>query len=318
MARFLAHRLALMLLTLWVASALLFGVTNVLPGDVGRVLLGPFAPQEAVDVLNRQLGLDRPLAIRYGAWLGDVVRGDWGRSYAFDTPVLPLVAGRLERSLLLAGFALVLLIPTAVGLGVAAALREGRLLDRVVSLGGLALGAIPEFVTGVVFLVVFAVWLRWLPASSALPEGAGPWEALRRLLLPAASLMLVLFSYLARMVRAGTLEALASDFTRTAVLKGLPRRAVVWRHVVRNALPPTVAVIGSQVGWLVGGLVVVETLFNYPGLGNLMLFAASNRDLPLLVGCGLVVTLVYMLGNLAADLIHAGLDPRVRHGLART
>lgn len=318
MLRFLARRLALMLLTLWVASALLFGVTHLLPGDVGRVLLGPFAPQEAVDLLNRQLGLDRPVLVRYGAWLGRVLQGDWGESYAFEAPVLPLVARRLGSSLLLAGFALLILLPAAVGLGVAAALHEGRLVDRLVSVGGLALGAIPEFVTGVVLLVVFAVWLGWLPASSALPEGAGLGEAMRRLLLPALSLMLVLFSYLARMIRAGTLEALASDYTRTAVLKGLPRRVVVWRHVVRNALPPTVAVIGSQVGWLVGGLVVVEALFNYPGLGNLMLFAASNNDVPLLVGCGLAVTLVYMLGNLSADLIHAALDPRVRHGIART
>ncbi|UEM19211.1 ABC transporter permease [Skermanella mucosa] len=314
MLRFFGRRVLLVLVTLAVASVLIFAITNVLPGDVGRIILGPFAPQDAVERLNAELGADRPVAVRYAEWLAGVVRGDWGRSYAFDTAVFPLVAERLGRSLLLAGSGLAVLVPLAVAAGVAAARREGGLFDRVLSVVGLAVGALPEFVTGVFLILVFGIWLGWLPIQALPPEGTGPLTVAAHLVLPVGCLVLLLFAYLFRMTRASMIEALASDYTRTAVLKGLPQRTVIRRHVLRNALLPTITVVGAQIGWLVGGLVVVETLFKYPGIGSLIHFAATNKDIPLLVGCSLAITFVFALGNLAADLLYAALNPRVRHG----
>lgn len=313
MLRFTVRRLILLALTLVLASLLVFALTDLLPGDVGRIVLGPFAPQDAVDRLNRELGAERPLVERYFAWIAGVLRGDWGRSYAFDTPVLPLVAERLGRSLVLAGTALALLVPLSIVAGIAAARYEGGPLDRGLTIAALALGALPEFVTGVFLILVFGLWLGALPIQAVASEGAGLLAWATHLVLPVACLSLLLFAYLFRMTRASVIEALAADYTRTAVLKGLPERTVLTRHVLRNALPPTLAVAGAQLGWLVGGLVVVETLFKYPGIGSLLHFAATNKDLPLLVGCVLAVTGVFALGNLAADLLHALLDPRLRH-----
>ncbi|WP_207481094.1 ABC transporter permease [Arenibaculum pallidiluteum] len=317
MLAYASRRLALLTVTLLAASMLIFLVTSVLPGNVGRIMLGPFAAQDSVDTLNRQLGLDRPVLERYAVWLAAVVQGDWGRSLHFNAPVLPLVIERLGRSLLLAAVTLAILVPSAVAAGIHAARREGGVFDRTVSLLGLSVRALPEFVTGVVLIVVFGIQLGWLPVQALPPEGAGPVEVLRHLLMPALCLVLVLFAYVFRMTRAGVIEALAADWTRTARLKGLPPSVVVLRHVLRNALLPTIAVLGAQIGWLVGGLVVVETLFRYPGIGTLIQFAATAKDLPLLVGCAVAVTAVFALGNLAADLLAASLDPRIRHGSPR-
>lgn len=317
MLAYASRRLAMLGLTLLAASMLIFLVTSVLPGNVGRIMLGPFAPQDAVDTLNRQLGLDRPVAERYLGWLLAVLRGDWGRSLHFGAPVLPLVLERLGRSLLLAGVALAILLPAAIGAGVHAARREGGFFDQTVTLLALSVRALPEFVTGVLLIVVFGIELGWLPVQALAPDDAGPAEVLRHLVMPALCLVLVLFAYVFRMARAGVIEALAADWTRTARLKGLPPRVVVFRHVLRNALLPTIAVAGAQIGWLVGGLVVVETLFRYPGIGTLIQFAATAKDLPLLVGCAVAITAVFALGNLLADLLAATLDPRIRHGRAR-
>lgn len=314
MLRFAARRLMLLAVTLAVASVLVFALTDLIPGDVGRIVLGPFAPQDAVDSLNRELGADRPMIERYAAWIAGIAHGDWGRSHAFDTPVLPLVAERLGRSLVLAGAALAVVVPASLLAGVAAARREGGPADRILTVFGLAVGALPEFVTGVFLILVFGLWLKALPIQALPPEGAGLLETLAHLALPVACLAVLMFAYLFRMTRASVIDALAADYTRTAVLKGLDPRTVMRRHVLRNALPPTLAVIGAQVGWLVGGLVVVETLFKYPGIGSLLHFAATNKDLPLLVGCAIAVTGVFAVGNLAADLLHAALDPRLAHG----
>lgn len=316
MLRYTLRRLLLLGVTLAVASVLIFLMTAVLPGNVGRIVLGPFASADAVAALNAQLGLDRPIPLRYWEWISGVLTGDWGRSLSLDTPVLPLVLERLGRSLVLAGLALALLIPVALAAGVAAGLRPGGVFDRSASVVGLALGAMPEFVTGVLLIVVFGIGLGWLPVQALPPEGAGPLEWLRRLLMPALSLVLLLFAYLFRMTRAGMISELDADYTRTAVLKGLSRAVVVRRHVLRNALLPTITVIGAQLGWLVGGLVVVESLFRYPGIGSLLQSAAANKDIPLLAGGALLVTLVFASANLVADLVYAALNPRVRHALA--
>ncbi|MGH3042657.1 MAG: ABC transporter permease [Gaiellaceae bacterium] len=311
MARFLLKRLALALVTLVIVSITVFAVAEVLPGDVGRTILGPFASNEQVEALNRELGNDRPLPVRYGDWITGFVTGDWGESQLLNEPVRPLVVERLKNSLMLGAFALVLIVPISIGFGVLAALHYGKSVDRLISVTGLSLIALPEFVIGVVVLVVFAVELQWFPVSSRVPS-ASVGDVFRQFLLPAIPLMLVLFGYIARMARAGTVESLSANYTRTAILKGLPRRTVIRRHVLRNSLLPTIAVVATLVGYVIGGLVVIETLFNYPGIGKLTLDAAVGHDLPVLEATVLVVAVIFMISNLVADLLYAFLNPQIR------
>ena len=301
------------MITLFCVSIILFAVAQVLPGDVGRTILGPYATEQQVRALDHQLGVDRPLAVRYATWFAGFVRGEWGKSYLLNRPVLTIAFNRLGNSLILGGFAICLIVPVSVGLGVVAALNYGGWPDRVISVTGLSLIALPEFVTGIIMLAIFAVGLGWLPVSSHVPT-ANPLDWFRQLLLPSIPLMFVLFGYISRMARAGTVESLRSNYVRTAILKGLPRRMVIFRHVLRNALLPTVTVISVQTGYLVGGLVVTETLFNYPGIGKLVLDSAVGHDLPVLQATVLLTALMYMVLALIADVLYTWLNPRIRVG----
>jgi len=300
--------------TLFLLSVMVFLGGQVLPGNVGRAILGPFADERAVEVLNRQLGLDRPLLTQYWDWISRFVQGDMGTSYIFRSPVAPFVLDALGHSLKLALVAFVLVVPLGILAGVVAALNRNRLADRIISLGGLSATVLPEFVSGIILILVFGVWLRWLPISAAWPAGAGFFTQLRYLILPALPLFLVLFGYIARMARAGMIEALESDYVRTAVLKGLPWRTVIWRHVLRNALLPTITVIATQTGYLIGGLVVVETLFRYQGIGSLIFTAARGKDFPILEAGILTIGIVYAVATLAADILYSVLNPRIRLG----
>ena len=311
MGRYVLRRLGLTAITLVLVSFAVFAAAQVLPGDVGRTILGPYASQQQVDQLNHELGADEPVVKRYFTWAGDFVRGDWGESPIQRVPVRPLVLDRLKNSLILGAFALVLIVPFSVALGVFAALNYGKALDRIISISGLSFVALPEFVVGVVVIVIFAVQLGWFPTTSQVPS-ADPVDIVRQCLLPAIPLMFVLFGYISRMARAGTIEALRSNYTRTAVLKGLPQRHVIVRHVLRNSLLPTITVVSVQVGYLVGGLVVVETLFSYPGIGELILNAATGHDLPTLEASVLMIALLYTAANFTADIVTALLNPRVR------
>lgn len=311
MGRYLIKRLALTVLTLLCVSIILFLVAQVMPGDVGRAILGPYATEVQVRALDHQLGVDRPLLERYWTWFAGFVRGDWGTSYLLHRPAAVVAFDRLYNSLILGGFALCLIVPTSIGLGVVAALNYGKWPDRLISVAGLSLIALPEFVTGIIVLVIFAVELGWLPASSHVPA-ANPLDWFRQLLLPSIPLMFVLFGYISRMARAGTIESLRSNYARTAILKGLPRRTVIWHHVLRNSLLPTITVISVQTGYLVGGLVVTETLFSYPGIGKLVLDSAVQHDLPVLQATVLLVAVLYMVLTLLADVLYTLLNPRVR------
>lgn len=306
--------MSLSLLTLVLLSAIVFVVGQVLPGSVGRLLLGPFADQAAVDALNSEFGLDRPLLVQYADWISSFVQGDMGRSYMYEAPVLPFVVEALGNSLKLAAVAFVVVVPAAIFGGVIAALNHNRPIDRIISIGGLTMTVLPEFVTGIILILIFGVWLRWLPISAAWPEGSGLLTQVYYLILPSMPLILVLFGYIARMARSGMIEALDSDWTRTAVLKGLPWRVVIWRHVLRNALLPTITVIATQTGYLIGGLVVVETLFRYQGIGLLVFTAAKGKDIPMLLAGILVIGIVYTLATLIADLLYAVFNPRIRLG----
>jgi peptide/nickel transport system permease protein len=311
-ARYLLKRLGLALLTLVLLSLIIFFAGAVLPGNPGRAILGPFASEHAVQALDRSLGLDRPLISQYWSWATGLVRGDMGMSYQFRAAVSSFLFPALGRSLKLAVVAFVIVVPLSIAGGVVAALNRGRAVDRTISVTGLSLSTVPEFVSGIVLIVVFAIGLKWLPVTANVPAGTSPPGQLRYLILPAIPLVLILFGYIARMARAGTIEALDSDYVRTATLKGLPRTVVIRRHVLRNSLLPTITVIATQTGYLIGGLVVVETLFNYPGLGRLIVTAANNKDFPMLEAGVLVIGVVYLLATLIADILYTVLNPRIR------
>lgn len=312
MGRFLLRRLGLALITLFLLSVVVFFIAAVLPGSVGRAILGPFADQQSVDNLNRELGVDGPLVERYLRWFGGVLTGDFGDSYKYKAPVMDFVPRALWASLKLAVMTVLIVVPLGIVGGALAALRKGKATDRAVTITGLSLAVTPEFVIGIVLIIVFAVKLGWLPPGGSAKGSL--WEQIQVLILPAVTLSAILFGYLARMARAGTIEALAADYTRTATLKGLPRTTVLRRHVLRNALLPTIAVIAVQISYLLGGLLVTETLFNYRGLGLLIFDAASDRDIPMLMGSVFIVGAIAMLLNLTADVLSAWLNPRIRHG----
>ena len=312
MTQYVLKRLGLALLTLVLLSLIIFFAGSVLPGNPGRAILGPFASEHAVQALNQTLGVNRPLIAQYWSWVTGILHGDLGTSYQYRAPVSSFLFPALGRSLKLAILAFVILVPLSILGGVLAALYRGRFVDRSISVTGLSLTSIPEFVSGIVLIVVFAIGLKWFPVTATPPPGASPLVQLRYLILPAIPLVLVLFGYIARMARAGTIEALDSDYVRTAVLKGLPRSTVIWRHVLRNSLLPTITVIATQTGYLIGGLVIVETLFNYPGLGRLIFTAATNKDFPMLEAGVLVIGIVYLGATLIADILYTILNPRIR------
>ena len=312
MALYLLKRLGLALLTLVLLSLIIFFACQVLPGDPGRAILGPFASQSAVQALDHNLGVDRPLLSQYWSWATGIVHGNMGMSYQFHAPVSTFLWPALGRSLKLAAVAFVIVVPISILGGVVSALNRGNAVDRSISVAGLSLTTVPEFVSGIVLIVVLGIWLKVLPVTASAPAGSSFPTQLRYLILPAIPLVLILFGYIARMARAGTIEALDSDYVRTATLKGLPRSVVIRRHVLRNSLLPTITVIATQTGYLIGGLVVVETLFNYPGLGRLIVTAATDKDFPMLAAGILVIGIVYLVATLIADILYTLLNPRLR------
>jgi peptide/nickel transport system permease protein len=316
MARFLLTRFALALITLFLLSVIAFAAAQLLPGNIGRNVLGGFASPQSVAAYNHKLGVDRPVYTQYADWVSHFLRGDLGQSLQYNVSVQSLLGPSLRNSLKLAALAFVICVPLSLLGGVVAALRQGRLADRLITVGGLSLTAVPEFVTAIVLIVVFGVALKWLPVTAQAPPGAGFFTQVKFLLLPALALTMVLFGYIARMARAGTIEALGADYTRTAVLKGLSMRTVVRRHVLRNALLPTIAVVATQVGYLIGGLVVIEKLFNYPGIGQRIYLAAQNKDFTMLESGVLVIGIVYLVATLVADILYSVLNPRIRYGAA--
>jgi len=313
--RYIAHRLALGLVSLLLLSMMIFAAAQVLPGNPGRLVLGREATPGAVAEFNHKLGIDRPLPVRYADWLGHAVRGDFGSNYSDGRPVTDDLVPALKRSLVLALYAFLLCIPVSIFAGVVAALRRGRPADRAITVTGLSLAVIPEFVLGAILVTLLGpAFLNIFPGIAGTLDGASIWTKLDSLFLPALALALVLFGYIARMARAGTMEAIDADFTRTATLKGLPRRDILRRHVLRNGLLPTIAVISTQVGYLFGGIVAIEKLFGYPGIGFLTLNAAQIKNFPMLLACVLVLGIVYFVATLSGDLLTAALNPRVRLG----
>jgi peptide/nickel transport system permease protein len=313
MTMFILKRIGLGLITLWILSVIVFFAAQVLPGDPARAILGPLAAPSAVKALSHQLGTDKPVIEQYWTWITHFVTGDPGTSYQYQAPIGPLLTKALGNSLKLAALAFIMVVPLGILGGVIAALNLGKPLDRILSVVGLSAVVIPEVVSGIILILIFGIWLNVLPISAAAPPGASIGTQIYHLILPAIPLVLILFGYIQQMARAGTVEALASDYARTATLKGLPRGVMIRRHVLRNSLLPTITVIATQTGYLIGGLVLVETLFHYNGIGSLIFNAANNKDFPMLEAGVLTIGIVYMVATLVADMMYSLLNPRIRY-----
>ena len=312
MAGYLTRRISLIVVTLLVVSMAIFMVTEILPGDVAKMMLKSNATEESLARIREDLGLNRPAYERYASWIWGAVQGDFGNSYVMGVPIADILPRRIYHSLVLAIFAVVVGVPTAVAAGVWAGIRPDRLGDRLMSVVSLVGISLPEFVTGVILMLVLASTLHLLPPSSIMLPGESPLNRPLVLVMPTLTLMAVLFGYIMRMTRANVIEVMQTPYVRTAILKGLPMRRVLLRHVLPNSMLPTISIVAMNFGWMLGGLIIVENVFAYPGLGQLLLFSIQQRDVPLLEALALIIAGVYALSNLLADLTYAALDPRIR------
>jgi peptide/nickel transport system permease protein len=312
MGRYLRRRLASAVVTLWLLATIVFLIVNVLPGDVGRRVLGPFALKEDVARFNHQIGTDRPLINQYLTTIRRLFTLDFGHSYQSGRLVSKVIFPALFRSGKLALLAFVITIPISIAAGIFAARRQDKIADRVVVNAGLATSSIPEFVTAAVLMTIFCVHWKLGKVFANPPDGTSVIGQFRYLLTPALAMVVAYFGYIARMTRAGVINGLQADYARTATMKGLPKSVVMRTHIARNALTPTITVISVQIGYLFGGIIGVEKVFNYAGLGSTMLGAVTSKDVPVLQGAVILVGIIYMASTLLADVLIAFLNPRVR------
>jgi peptide/nickel transport system permease protein len=310
---YLLRRVGFILLTLFLASIIIFAATQLLPGDVAQVMLGKFATEAALANLREELGLNRPAYVQYFDWLGRFVIGDWGESMVSRQPVRPLIAARLRNSAMLAIVALLFYVPLGIVFGVIAALNREKPLDQLISGLSMAFVGLHEFVSGLLLISAFAFGLSILPANSSIAPGTRFLKAFPSLILPAITVSLTGLGYITRMTRASTIDVLSTDYVRAADLKGLPHRRVLGRHVLRNSLLPTVTVVAMGIGYLIGGLIIAEAVFGYPGLGRLIVYGIQRRDVILIQACSMVVVMAYSISNLVADILYSVLNPRIRY-----
>ncbi len=312
LAAFLLRRLLGLLGVLLGMSVLIFGIIHILPGNVAYAILGEFATPAAVAQLEAKLGLNDPLPLQYWRWLDAMLHGDFGMSIVMNRPAASLIGEALGRSALLAGLAFGLIATGGISLGLYAATHRGQASDRVLTLAQFVLIAVPEFFWAILAVLVFASWLNLLPATGYAPlqDGVASWLA--HLVLPVLVLSFGLVAHVSRLTRSSMLEVLDSRFVLAARARGLPERRVLWRHALPNALLPAITVLAIDAGLLIGGIVVVETVFAYPGLGRLLVYAIERHDLPLLQVGMMVVTAIYALANFVAELLYAALNPRIR------
>jgi peptide/nickel transport system permease protein len=310
--RYTIRRVLAGILLLFVISILIFVATEVLPGDAAEAILGRNATPEALANLREQLDLDTPAVQRYFDWIGGVLQGDLGESLSARLPVGEYISDRVVNSLILALVTTVILIPLSIFLGVIAGTRRGRKADHTISGLSLTLISIPEFVTGTVLILLFAATWQFLPPISLVPPGASPFDDAEILILPVATLLLASLAATVRMMRAGVIEVMESDYIEMSRLNGIPERRLIYRYALRNALAPTVQVIALNVQWLVGGIVITETLFQYPGVGQLLVQAVGVRDIPLVQALALLIAAVYIALNIIADVLVIFLIPKLR------
>jgi peptide/nickel transport system permease protein len=297
-----------------VVSALIFGFTELLPGNAAYAILGRNATPAALAAVSRQLGLNQPSAVRYFHWLSGFVHGNLGISLTANLPVSTLIGGRIANTVILAGLALAVLIPLALLLGVVAGTNAGKAIDHVISTVSLAGIAIPDFIVATLLIYFFAVTLKQFPPVSLVPTGETPFDHPSILVLPAATLVIVGLAYMVRMVRAGMIDTMSAEYVQLARLNGLSERRVVFRHALRNALAPTVQVTALTLQWLVGGIFIVETIFAYPGIGQGLVEAVIARDVPMIQSTAMLIAIFYVAVNIAADVIVVLLIPKLRTG----
>ncbi|MGN6086077.1 ABC transporter permease [Trinickia sp.] len=310
--RLIVSRLGLAVLTLLIVSAIVFAMTGLLPGDAAQQALGQAATPEAVAALRHQFGLDQPALQRYLQWLFHIVRGDFGMSLSNSLPVSELIETRLPNSLMLAGLTTVVAVPIALAIGIASAMYRGSLLDRALNLLTLSTVAVPEFLVATIAVLIFAVNLHWLPALSYLSSVSSFGDLVRIYAMPVMTLCCVLIAQMARMTRAAVLDQLNSSYVEMASLKGASQVRIVLRHVLPNAIGPIANAVALSLSYLFGGVVIVESIFNYPGLASLMVDAVTNRDMPLVQGCVMVFCAAYLALVLMADLCQIISNPRLR------
>ncbi|HKP24437.1 MAG TPA: ABC transporter permease [Dongiaceae bacterium] len=313
MLKLLGQRLVLGFLTLVVVSALIFAVTEWLPGDIATNILGQSATPENVAAIRAELGLDRPAHERYVDWLRDAAHGDFGTSLANKRPVATVVGPRLWNTLFLAMYAAVIAIPLSVFLGILAAIYRNSIYDKAVNISTLAAISMPEFFVGYVLILYLAVHFRWFPAIATFKPEQNFTQHLYSTFLPMLTLVLVVIAHMMRMTRTSVLAVMASPYIEMALLKGLPKSRVVVRHALPNALAPIINVIALNLAYLIVGVVVVEAVFTYNGLGRLMVDAVSKRDVPVVQACGLIFAIVFIGLNMIADVLSILSNPRLRH-----
>jgi peptide/nickel transport system permease protein len=313
---FVLRRILLGLVTLFLVSIVIFAATQALPGDAARAILGRNATPQSLAALRAQLHLDRPVLTQYFDWLGQFLRGNLGHSLVANEPVTSLIGKAVENSAFLMLIAAVISVPLSIVLGSVAARRRDGPFDHASSVVLLAFAALPEFVTAIALVLIFGTTVfHWLPAVSLIPPGSAPWSHLKEIILPATALVLAVCPYIARIMRASMVEVLESDYVEMARLKGLPEGAVLWRHALPNGIAPAIQVIALNLAYLAGGIVVVEFVFAYPGIGAAFVQAVSNRDLPTVQALAILIAGVYVLLNVCADVATILVSPRLRTSL---
>jgi peptide/nickel transport system permease protein len=316
--RYAGRRLGGAVVALFVASLVIFAGTQLLPGNAASVVLGRNGSPATVKLLNKQLHLDRPAYKQYADWIEGLAHGDLGNSAvgmaqgATSAPIWPLISDAVKNSVILAAITALLMVPLSLGLGVLAAVLRGRWLDHVISVSSLAAIALPEFVIGSLLVGVFFVGLGWLPPVAIVSPGGNPLDHPAKLVLPIATLLLASLAAGVRMVRAGMVEVLQTEYVQTARLNGVSERRVLWRYALRNALPTSVQILAQNLQWLIGGIIITENVFAYPGIGSTLVTAVQNRDLTLVMSVSMLIAVVYVLLNLVADLLVMLLVPKLR------
>jgi peptide/nickel transport system permease protein len=316
--RYAGRRLGGAVVALFVASLVIFAGTQLLPGNAASVVLGRNGSPATVKLLNKQLHLDRPAYKQYADWIEGLAHGDLGNSAvgmaqgATSAPIWPLISDAVKNSVILAAITALLMVPLSLGLGVLAAVLRGRWLDHVISISSLAAIALPEFVIGSLLVGVFFVGLGWLPPVAIVSPGGNPLDHPAKLVLPIATLLLASLAAGVRMVRAGMVEVLQTEYVQTARLNGVSERRVLWRYALRNALPTSVQILAQNLQWLIGGIIITENVFAYPGIGSTLVTAVQNRDLTLVMSVSMLIAVVYVLLNLVADLLVMLLVPKLR------
>jgi peptide/nickel transport system permease protein len=312
MLGFLIRRLLYIFVALWVITVIVFTITQILPGNVAVLMLGENTQPEILHALEAKLGLNDPAPVQYGRWLAGVLHGDLGRSIVMDRPVAPLIWERLQRSSGVAIISLFCVAVIGIVLGVVAATHDNRPADHVVSVISFLGISVPEFFWGIVLILVIAGQLELLPSSGYVPLTQDPVQWLAHLVLPVMTLTFTLMAHISRLTRSSMLDVLRTQYIRAARARGLPERSVLYKHALRNALLPTITVLAINFGWLMGGIVVIESVFAFPGLGGLFVFAIQQRDVPLIQATIFVIAGLFALGNLVADVMYTYLDPRIR------